>query len=354
MATFEQLSAEQRAIIELVLKQGKTYKGLGEMLGMPTARVKELARESLVTLAPVSAASVDEEWRGQIADYLLQQQSGPESTATRGHLRRSEGARAWSRSVLDTLEHFYDPANIPTIPDGDGSAKPRSRPSWRSELREKLPAKEAPAKPGDGAEAAAEDKGAERKALSPAAREIVRRRRIAAGGGIALLLLLALLFWPIGLVTGGDDGDDDSAKKPRRPRAQVVGQLVLQPVEGAKGTGVAVIAARGKQRQMIVQARLPATPNGQAYEVWLYNDDRNVRSLGAQVTDREGMFQGAGPLPSDVAKYKFIDISREKVDRDARHSGVSVLRGRIDQFQRPATTQGQGGQGAAPQGQAAP
>ena len=97
MATFDQLSAEQRAIIELVLKQGKTYEGLGELLGMPPARVKELARESLVTLAPLSAAAVDEEWRGQIADYLLQQQSGAESTATRGHLRRSEGARAWSR-----------------------------------------------------------------------------------------------------------------------------------------------------------------------------------------------------------------------------------------------------------------
>ena len=340
MATFDQLSAEQRAIIELVLKQGKSYEALAEMLSIPPARVKDLARDSLVRLAPLSAASVDDEWRGQIADYLLQQQSGPESTATRGHLRRSEGARAWSRSVLDSLDQFYDPANIPTIPDGNGGAPAPAGPSWRSELRQKLPAKEAP--PTDGADGG--------KELSPGAKAVVRRRQIAGAAGLGLLALLALLVWPIGLVAGGDDGgDEEAAKKPRRPRAQVVGQLLLQPVNRARGTGVAVIAQRGKQRQLIVQARLPKTPEGQAYEVWLYNSNREARSLGAQVTDPEGQFQGAGPLPDDVARYRFIDISRERVDKNARHSGKSVLRGRIDQFQRPATgAQGQGGQGAAP------
>ena len=347
MATFDQLSAEQRAIIELVLKQGKSYESLAELLGMPPERVKELARQSLVKLSPVSAAAVDEEWRGQIADYLLHQQSGPESTATRGHLRRSEGARSWSRSVLDSLEQLYDPANIPTIPDGDGGAPAPPRPSWRGESRGKSPAKEAPA--AEGAK--------DRADLSPEARALVRRRQVATGAGVGLVaLLLGLLVWPIGLVAGGDDDDgNDESQQARRPRAQVVGQLLLRPVEKARGTGVAVIASRGKQRQLIVQARLPATPEGQAYEVWLYNSDRDARSLGAQVTDREGMFQGAGPLPNDVARYRFIDVSREPVDRNARHSGRSVLRGRIDQFQRPPSqAPGQGGQGTTPDTQTPP
>ena len=52
MATFDQLSAEQRAIIELVLKQGQSYDELGDMLGMPTSRVRELARDALVRLSP--------------------------------------------------------------------------------------------------------------------------------------------------------------------------------------------------------------------------------------------------------------------------------------------------------------
>ncbi len=343
MATFDQLPAEQRAIIELVLKQGKSYEALGQMLGLPPERVRELARQSLVTLSPVSAEAVEETSRAQIADYLLQQQSGAESTATRGLLRRSEGARAWSRSVLDSLEQFYDPANLPTIPSGDGAGPPpQPRPSWRSELREKLPAaKEAPAgAPGD------------RQEPSPRALAVARRRWLAAAGALVLAALLAILVWPIGLVAG--DGDDDGKaekSKARKPARRVVGQLVLQPVEKGKGTGVAVIAS-GKPRQLIVQARLPATPRGVAYEVWLYNSDRSARSLGAQVTDPKGTFQGAGPLPADVTRYAFIDISREKVDPDARHSGVSVLRGRIDQFQPPAPAQG--GQGAAPGAQPQP
>ena len=54
MGTFDQLSDEQRAIVELVLQQGKSYDELSDMLGMPERRVRELARDALVELAPIS------------------------------------------------------------------------------------------------------------------------------------------------------------------------------------------------------------------------------------------------------------------------------------------------------------
>ena len=132
MATFDQLSDEQRAIVELVLQQGKSYDELSDMLGMPEARVRELARDALVELAPVSARGVEEDWRGQLADYVLGQQAGPEATATRGHLRRSEAARSWTRSLLDSLEQLYPNGDLPAIPDGErGSrrAPPPRRPA---------------------------------------------------------------------------------------------------------------------------------------------------------------------------------------------------------------------------------
>lgn len=335
MATFDQLSAEQRAIIELVLKQGRSYDQLAKMLGMPRSRVRQLARDSLVKLSPVSAAGVDDEWRGQIADYLLQQQSGRESTATRGHLRRSENARAWSRSVLDSLDQFYDPANLPSIPDGDGGGP--SRQPWGSALREATVTKETPIADTDGVE----------KERPRAAKPDLRQRGILVGAGLAVVALLVVIA--ITVIGGDDDKGDKSRPAARRPAAKVVGQLLLQPVAGARGTGVAVIATRGKERQLIVQARLPANPNGQAYEVWLYNSRRDVRSLGAQVTDRQGAFQGAGPLPRDFDRYKFIDVSRERVDRNTRHSGTSVLRGAIDQFQAPPPRAAQGGGGTTTQ-----
>ena len=77
MATFDQLSDEQRAIVELVLQQGKSYDELSEMLGLPERRVRDLARDALVDLAPLSARGVEEDWRGQLADYVLGQQAGP-------------------------------------------------------------------------------------------------------------------------------------------------------------------------------------------------------------------------------------------------------------------------------------
>ncbi|MBX5470772.1 MAG: hypothetical protein IRZ21_12865, partial [Thermoleophilaceae bacterium] len=122
MATFDRLPAEQRAIIELVLRRGQTYEELSALLDMPAARVRELAREALAELAPHSASGVDPDWRGQIADYVLGQQSGPESTATRGHLRRSEPARTWAISLLDSLADLY-PNGAPEIPAPDPGAR---------------------------------------------------------------------------------------------------------------------------------------------------------------------------------------------------------------------------------------
>jgi hypothetical protein len=345
MATFDQLSAEQRAIIELVLKQKQQYDQLGTMLGMDTARVRELARDSLVRLSPVSAAAVDDDWRGQLADYLLNQQTGPEATATKGHLRRSEAARGWARSVLDSLDQFYDPDQLPTIPEGEPAAAPR---------RERKPKKpKEPKEPKESREPTESKPEKEPKEprertpiLSPAALEALRRRRIAGLGALLVVVLVAVLVWPIGLLTGSNDNSKNASKTTgKSAQARILGQLVLRPVghTKSKNAGVAVIAERGGRRQLIVQAQLTPTKAKQAYEVWLYNSQTDAKSMGAQVTDQNGTFQGAGQLPADFTKYRYIDVSLERVDQNRAHSAISVLRGRLDQLQAPQTnSQGQG------------
>ena len=179
MATLDQLPAEQRAIVELVLQQGKTYDELAEMLGMPVARVRELARGSLIELAPVSVRAVEDDWRGQLADYVLGQQSGPEAAATKGHLRRSEAARSWTRSLLDSLEGLYPNGSMPAIPEGE-----RGR-------------RAAAAKPPGLA--------------APADADVKRRRLLAAAGALGALILLAVLVWPVGVLTGGDEDPEPAA-----------------------------------------------------------------------------------------------------------------------------------------------
>ena len=321
MATFDQLPAEQRAILELVLQRRQSYDDLATLLGMPTGRVRELAREALTELSPRSAGRVDPDWRGQVADYLLGQQTGPEGTATRGHLKRSEPARLWALSLLDSLDHLYgDDGELPVIPEGE-AAPLRSERAPRREEREPEDERPAP-RP--------------RRPLSADAERVVRRRRIAGGAVAATVVLFALLVWPVGLLTGDDDGDSGGSDQAEE-QPEVLGQLLLRPEDGERGVGIALITERDGERSLLVQARgLKRTREGQAYEVWLFNSEEDAVSMGAQLTDRQGNYQGAGRLPENYEDYEFLDISRENVDQNAAHSGDSVLRGRLDQLQPSA------------------
>ncbi|MFN2617357.1 MAG: sigma factor-like helix-turn-helix DNA-binding protein [Thermoleophilaceae bacterium] len=316
MATFDQLSAPQRAIIELVLQRGKTYDELSGMLGMPEARVRELARDALVKLAPVSARQVDEEWQGQLADYILGQQAGPESTATRGHLRRSESARSWARSLLDSLETLYEDGAEPSIPDAERGR--RERPA--------RPAREKPVKP--------------RRERPEGERRFGRRALLAAAGILAALALVAVLVWPVGVLTGDNGKDTKNASAGGSPNVAACPSRSTPARSGP--AGLALIAERSGRKQVIVQAgRLP--PNRlkgkrpqDAYEVWLYNSPSDARAIGAQVTDRKGNYQGAGALPANYRRYACVDLSLEPLDSNQAHSGQSVLRGRLLPVKEPS------------------
>ena len=310
MATFDQLSPEQRAIVELVLQQGKTYPELAEMLGMPEARVRELARDALVELAPVSVRGVEVDWRGQLADYVLGQQSGPEATATKGHLRRSEAARSWARSLLDSLEQLYANGSVPAIPEGERGRAKRSQ------------AEPSAAPAGGAAGLSAAPSGARGLASDP-----IMRRRLLAAAAAAVVILLAVLVWPIGLLTG-DDNQTSSASSDNQSSTQGGNQNQATATNGP--AGIAIVVDQGGKKQLLVQAaRLAPSGQNEGYYVWLYNSPSDARSLGGQVTDQQGNYQAIGPFPADYAKYKFIDVTRQPVGKNpnVKHSGQSVLRG---------------------------
>jgi hypothetical protein len=67
--------------------------------------------------------------------------------------------------------------------------------------------------------------------------------------------------------------------------------------------------------------------------VWLFNSQDDATSMGAQLTDKQGNYQGAGRLPEDYEDFTYLDISRETVDQNAAHSGDSALRGRLSDIQ---------------------
>ena len=281
------------------------------MLGMPEARVRELARDALVELAPVSVRGVEEDWRGQLADYVLGQQSGPEATATKGHLRRSEAARSWARSLLDSLEQLYENGSVPAIPEGE-----RGRGGEASACRSRGvragPERRRPARTLDG--------------------DPVMRRRLIAGAGVALVvLLLAVLVWPIGVLTGDDNkSSDQAASNGAQPAGGTTTTAGSRQTNG-QPAGIAIVVDRNGKKQLLVQAaRLAPSGQNEGYYVWLYNSQNDAKSLGGQVTDQKGNYQAIGPLPGglrEVQVHRHLAAGRSAAAPTVKHSGDSVLRG---------------------------
>ena len=339
------------------MQRSRSYDDLAGMLDLPPLRVRELAREALVGLAPVTANRVDPDRLGQIADYVLDQQSSAEQTATKAHLRRSEAGRAWTASLLDSLAHMYD-GTPPEIPEAEEAPPPRRRREGERAPRERERVRERPRVREPLRRREAEVEAAPRPALSPEALSAVRRRRV----GAALIGIAAIVGIVIGIIAITSGGSKKNSKQTGVPRqTRIVGELLLRPVNGSNknNQGVAIVAQRAAERDLIVQAKLPPTKQGQAYEVWLYNSKTDAVPVGAQVTDQSGNYQGAGKLPADLSKFQAIDVSLQQIPdqacqknpaclkRVSAHSGNSVLRGLVADMRAPGQT-GTGGAGATP------
>src|SRR3954447_2851169 len=79
--SLEALAPDQRAVVQLVLQQDRSYDELAGLLGISTDSVRQRARRGLDLLAPSDGLQPTD--RGELADYLLGQQSDSRREATR-------------------------------------------------------------------------------------------------------------------------------------------------------------------------------------------------------------------------------------------------------------------------------
>src|SRR3954451_23093536 len=115
MSRFDSLPADQKAVLQLVLKQGKRYEDIAAMLRMEPAAVRERARDALDALGPEEAPGLTGDRQDEIADYLLGQQDDPGETL--GFLEGSAGGRAWARVVADEIAPIAGDRELPEIPE---------------------------------------------------------------------------------------------------------------------------------------------------------------------------------------------------------------------------------------------
>ncbi|MDP9384412.1 MAG: hypothetical protein M3P50_04110, partial [Actinomycetota bacterium] len=97
----ESLAPDQRAVIQLVLQQGRSYADLAGLLGISEDAVRQRARAGLAALGASHALGADEQ--GRVADYLLGQSAG-EAGSVQELLASSPAAQTWARAVAAELE----------------------------------------------------------------------------------------------------------------------------------------------------------------------------------------------------------------------------------------------------------
>src|SRR5262245_12786365 len=115
MSPLDTLAPDQRAVLELVLRQGRSYGELSELLGIPERDVRARADAGLRALAGEAAARVD---TGRITDWLLGQQPDAEAGRTRAAVERSEESRGWAATAAERLRELGGAA-VPEVPAAD-------------------------------------------------------------------------------------------------------------------------------------------------------------------------------------------------------------------------------------------
>ena len=308
MTSVETLDDTQRAVVQLLLKQGKSYNEIADLLGIDADAVRARAHAALDAVGPATAGLTASR-RAEVADYLLDQQSNDEREATRDHLAESPAARAWARSVAAELRPLAG-GDLPDIP----------------EARETAPDEDE-----DGGEPLREH----------------GRGRSSRLGGILLLVGVAVVaaVVVILLVSGGDDDSGTtstsaSTSTPSRQQQQQQAQTSAQPTpvaqinlhaaNGSGAVGVAQVLATGNQRGLaILGQKLAPSTKTSAYAVWLYSSQSKAKLLGFvdPPVGKSGKFQNVIAVPAGADQYKELVVTREKAN--PRQPGTIVLRGKL-------------------------
>ena len=326
MASLDSLPADQRAVLELVLKRGRTYDEIARMLSIDRAGVRERALAAFDALGPPTR--VAPERRALITDYLLGQLPAKVAEDTRQRLAQSAGERAWARVLASELEPIAV-GPLPEIPT-EGAGEPQ---------------------PAAVAATAAEPAGAS-QARGLAARPSSRR------GGIILLSLGALVVVAavvvIALLSGGGSKKNSTttASQPAATSstpttsstpstststtaangAKLVAQINLTAPTSAAATkpvGVALVLKQGKNTGIAIRAQnLPANGKHDAYAVWLYKSSKDSHILGFvnPAVGTNGVLQAEAALPANAGHFSQLLVTKE-TQQSPKSPGTIVLQG---------------------------
>jgi hypothetical protein len=353
----ETLPPDQRAVLQLILVQGRGYADLAALLKLDRDAVRGRALAGVDALALPGRDAVEGDERARIADYLLGQQDDGERIVTFAALAESPAACRWAQALRERLAGVARgelPA-VPAAPSSNGTATP-------SAALAAAPA-EAPAGAGTAtAVAQAPARRATPSAVPPPAAapagahephepSAPSRPSSRLGGAILLAGIAALAIVLAIVLIGGDDDPGDrggtttgaqttqpASTQPARTTAGsgtaagVLAQVNLNPTpSGGQALAVGIVQrARGRLVLAMQAERLPANRGREFYALWLQGSG-GAKFLGfvPRQVGADGSFTVSTELPADAREYATVLVTGEGSNAVPTTPGTAILSGTL-------------------------
>jgi hypothetical protein len=314
MASLDSLTDEQRAVLQLLLRQGKSYDDIAALLRSEPSKIRARARGAVAAVGP-DPSGIESERRDEVADYLLGQQTASQRAATREYLEGSAAGRTWGRAAAAALA----PLGGDSLPDV---------PAEREEVAEAFDAL---------------DRRAARRAEVKRSSQLGTKLLL---GGVGVIVGIAII---LALKLGDGDGDANTAATsttstptattpanlqttPTGDKFQIVAQGTLAPPQGVKSGAKGQVAIvrfpdNNQFRFALTATGLPASRKGAAYGIWLYTSDDKKQFLGFPDTNvgSDGKLQTVSDLSPETPAYGAVLLTRETADKPTKPGPVVLI-----------------------------
>ncbi|HEV7775117.1 MAG TPA: hypothetical protein VGO48_17695 [Conexibacter sp.] len=364
MSGLETLPPDQRAVMQLILVQGRGYADLAATLRLDAAAVRERAHAGAGALGLPGRDDVDADTRGRIVDYLLGQQDDGERIVTFAELGASPAACRWAQELRAQLAGIAS-EELPEVPasataavtNGSGASTtpvvvptaaavataPAPTPAAAAAA---VPSAPAPAAPRVAPPSPPATGGPSAPAGGPSGPRPSRLGgAILIGGAAVLAIVLAIVL------IGGDDSPSSSGSTngtqaqtsaqtqtstsaaSRQAAARTVGGAVLRAMSsGGSAFGAALVqqTANGRRLLAVEVARLPGNGAQEIYAIWLQGAAGN-KFLGfvPNQVRANGTFTVSSALPRsvDLSAYSTVLVTSEGTSAVPTTPGTAVVSG---------------------------
>ena len=349
------LTADQRAMLQLLLERGQSYQDLAAVLGVGEDEVRSRARAALAELG-----EADPDAQVGLTDYLLGQADPIGRADAVRHLQGDPDSRRLASDLVERLRAIAPDARLPELPEPRERRGVLGRHGRAAATVEAGPAPQPPPA-ADRAEAPSAPARLRQTLSRGQQRAIVA---LVAGAVVVIAAVLA--------ITGAFDGDGEAQPAPEtQTAAQAEGDVLtsvpLEPQGGSDASGEATfgLATEDQAYVDITLENLSSLPQDRTYVVWLLLSEDQGYPLSPLQVAQDGRFSDRFPIPPFAipiaSRARFVDISlsenrrllgdlRRAVNEQRpilRYQGESILRGEIPAAERPQAQSGGGNGGGA-------